>query len=190
YMMEASGSMLIDQSIFGDIRILGLVTIDSYVWGLFFLYLIVMYYEAFLNHHFWHRLRFPAMKYLLILMLVLLSTFFLVYFVNPSYLRITFYFYLLWGIALVFIPLLLLLTKYPKLIAKFFKAGAYFFLLLLGYEITAINLGNWLFPGENQFIGMVELFGARFPFEELFYFVMLGAFAGMTWYEFFDDDRK
>ncbi len=190
YIMEATGSMFINQSVFGNFRILDFITIDSYVWGFFFLYLIVIYYDSFLNHHWHHRLYFPAMKYLLILMLLLLATFFFVYFISPATLQITFYFYFLWGFVLVLIPIILLLTKHPKLIAKFFKAGAYFFLLFLGYELTAIRQENWLFPGEGQFIGMVDFFGARFPFEEFFYFIILGAFAAMTWYEFFDDDKK
>lgn len=190
YMMEVTGSMLIPQSIFGDFRILGHVAVDSYIWGFFFLYLVVMYYETFLNHHFRTRLHYPNMKYLLIGMIVLLSTFFFVYFTLPEALHITYYFYFFWGLLLVLTPVVLLLTRYPRLIAKFFKAGAFFFLLFFGYELTAIAQQNWLFPGEEQFIGIVEIFGRRFPVEEMFYFIILGAFVTLTWYEFFDDDKK
>lgn len=190
YMMEITGSMFIPQSILGNFRILGYVALESYVWGFFFLFYIVMYYETFLNHHIRQRLYRPSMKYLVIGMLILLSTFFVIYFIQPTALQITFYFYFFWGLMLVVIPIVLLLTRFPRLVAKFFKAGAYFFFVFLGYELTAIAQKNWLFPGEGQFIGMVELFGRRFPFEEMFYFIILGAFATLTWYEFFDDDKK
>jgi len=57
------------------------------------------------------------------------------------------------------------------------------------YELTALHLGLWSFPGEH-FIGWVDILGYRFPFEEFFFFIVLASIAGLAYYEFFDDDQK
>ena len=82
------------------------------------------------------------------------------------------------------------MLKFPKLYAKFLKAGAYFFFFLLIYEITALSLGQWVFSAESQFLGLMEFKGITFPFEELFAWIMLGSLATLSYYEFFDDDKK
>lgn len=71
---------------------------------------------------------------------------------------------------------------------KFIKTGVFFFMLYLIYELTAVNLGQWYFPGE--YVGWVELAGARFPFEELFFWMMLSSSAVLALYEGFVDDKK
>lgn len=50
-------------------------------------------------------------------------------------------------------------------------------------------LGQWTFPGD-QFIGWVNMLGVRFPFEELLFWFMLAAIGILSYYEFFDDNRK
>ena len=112
----------------------------------------------------------------------------LYFWIQTSYLDIP-YFYLTAGIVLGIIPISIVLFEYPRLIAKFFKTAAYFFYLNFAYEITALKLGIWDFPGD-QFIGWVTFFGMRFPFEEFFFWIILGAIAMLSYYEFFDDDRK
>lgn len=69
-------------------------------------------------------------------------------------------------------------------------AAFYFFFFSLVYELTALTLGQWSFPAENQFIGFVEFLGLRFPLEEFIFWIMLGTSATLVLYEFFNDDRK
>ena len=99
------------------------------------------------------------------------------------------YFYFVGGVVLVLIPVISVLFKFPNLIVKFSKMGAYFFYSSIIYEITALKLGLWDFPGD-QFIGWVSIFGTVFPFEELFFWIILGVLSVLSYYEFFDDDRK
>jgi hypothetical protein len=49
-------------------------------------------------------------------------------------------------------------------------------------------LGQWSFPG--KFIGWIDLFGVRFPFEEFLIWIVLGAAGVLAWYELFDDRTK
>lgn len=191
YMMEVTGGMQITQSIFGSFRIAGHVTVESYVWGFGFLYLIALYYEAYLDHHVRSRMPpAPRVKYLVLGAFALVSAFFFAYTVQPQVLHVERYLYLIWGFLLVVLPVVVVLAHTPSLAKKFFRATAYFFFLLLGYELTAIHLGQWAFPGEQQYVGIVSLLGSRFPLEELVYFVACGALATLTYFEFFSDDLR
>lgn len=164
------------------------VLIEDLIWGVVWIYFILMFYEYFLDQHVTKENYNKNMKYLIIILLSLLVLFFFFLLTSPTLLNIP-YFYLTLGIIFIFLPLIFFILKFPRLITKFFKAGAYFFFLSFTYEITALKLGWWAFPG-TQFIGWVEFLGLKFPFEELFFWIMLGAMAALAWYEFFDDDRK
>ncbi|HLC73573.1 MAG TPA: hypothetical protein VJH20_02970 [Candidatus Nanoarchaeia archaeon] len=170
-----------------DFRILGQISIEFFLFATLNVYFVVAFYQYFLEEHLISKSN-KNMKYLVFIIVGLLILFPLLFVFNPIYLQIP-YFYLIFGAISILIPIILVLLKFPILYAKFFKAAAYFFFLSITYEITALKLGLWEFPG-NQFIGWVEIFGVRFPFEELFFWIILGAMAVLSYYEFFDDDRK
>jgi hypothetical protein len=117
----------------------------------------------------------------------ILSIFLIVKTLDASLLRIP-YFYFITGIVLGIIPITAVLLKFPNLFTKFAKAAVYFLFVSLIWEFVAVPLEQWTFPG--QFIGWINLFGVRFPFEEFFVWMILGAMAVLSFYEFFDDDRK
>ena len=98
---------------------------------------------------------------------------------------------LIFGSELFFfiVPAITFLSLFPRLLSKYVKTASYFFLLSILFELTGLQLNQWTFPGSN-FIGWVELFGHRFPFEEFFFGFVMGAISVLTYYEFFDDDRK
>lgn len=169
-------------------RLFGLVTLEVMMWAFFLTYYMIMFYECFLDKHVTKKLWNTKMKYLAILLLSILSIFVFVFFSFPYLLKIP-YFYLIFGIFLILIPILIELFRHPNLSSKFFKAGAYFFYMSFIYEVTALKLGWWFFPG-TEFIGWIKVFGVSFPFEELFFWLMLLAIACLSYYEFFDDDEK
>ena len=169
-------------------RLFGTVTGESILWGFLIVYFIVMYYEYFLEHKLEDKLYAPNLKYLMMLFFGLFLLFLTVLITNPTLLCVD-YFYLKAGLLLGLLPILSVLFQFPNLLTKFFKTGTYFFYLTFIMEITALKLGQWTFPGE-QFLGWVTLFGVAFPFEELFFWMILGAIAILSYYEFFDDDRK
>ncbi|KKP92164.1 MAG: hypothetical protein UR94_C0004G0025 [Parcubacteria group bacterium GW2011_GWA2_36_10] len=187
YICEITGTWLVMNSIF-DYRILGFVTIDIIIWFFIYTYLIIAYYEYFLEHKFKDVLYKPRLKYLYLYFLSVLVTFFVVFFTNKAWLHIR-YFYLLFGTVMAIIPITLVFNKFPNIITKFVKTGVYFFYLAIIYELTAITLNQWMFPGKD-FIGIVTLFNISFPFEELFFWMLLGAMSILSYYEFFDDDKK
>jgi hypothetical protein len=99
------------------------------------------------------------------------------------------YFYLLSTVILIVIPIALEVLAKPKLGFKFLRVALYFAYVAILYELTALYLGQWLYPSD-QFIGWIEIVGLRFPIEELFAWILLGSTGILTWYEYFDDDNR
>jgi len=168
-------------------RILGQVPLEDVVFGFLVIYAIVIYYE-----HFWdkgkHELIDTRMKYFIFILMFVFILFFTFYFTKPEFLFIPYY-YFWFGFILLFIPAITFLSYFPRLLSKYVKTGVYFFVLFLLFELTALQLGQWSFP-DGQFIGMVTLLGYTFPFEELFFWFILFTSSILSYYEFFDDDRK
>jgi len=171
-----------------SVRLFGRVAIESLLWAVASIYYIVMFYEYFLDKHVTRKLKTPHFKYLLIIILIIISLFISLLFINPDSLNIS-YFYLYFGSAMLFVPLLFELIKRKALASKFFMAGAYFFYMSFIYEISALKLGWWDFPS-SLFVGWITIFNVGFPIEELVFFGLLFSMAVLAWYEYFDDDEK
>lgn len=186
YIAHLTGQWIIPHSIFP--RFFQYVTVEVIIWAIFNCYFVVMFYEYFLHHHFVKKLWYPQMKYLIAISLAFFILFLFIYSFLPPFLNIPF-FYLLFGVVIVLIPIILQFFTHPKFISKFFETAAYFFYLTLIYEITALQLGWWNFPGE-QFIGWVSIFSIKFPLEELIFWLLLFAMSVLTYYEFFDEGEK
>jgi hypothetical protein len=118
----------------------------------------------------------------------LLFVAFLIYLASGISVQIP-YFYLIFGIIFAIIPIALVLLDFPNLFVKFAKITVYFSFSSFLWEIVALRLHQWTFPG-TSFIGWLEIFNVRFPFEEFLIWIVLGAAGILSWYEFFDDDRK
>jgi hypothetical protein len=174
------------QSIFP--KLFGLVTLEVIIWAIFSCYFIIVFYEYFLDKHITPKLYTPKLKYLILVLAIIFILFLAILFTHPDSFRIP-YFYLGWGIILLAIPFLLQLFEYPKTTSKLFMAAAYFFYLHFIYEITALKLGWWVFPGP-YFIGMVSIFGVSFPIEELLFWFILFALGVLTFFEYFDNNEK
>lgn len=99
------------------------------------------------------------------------------------------YFYLVGAILFVVFPLTLEVLSHPRLGLKFIRVGLYFAYVGILYELTALRLGQWFFPSD-KFLGWIVIVGLRFPIEELFAWILLGAAAILSWYEYFDDDNR
>ena len=168
-------------------RLLGIVPIEDLIWGFFIIYSTVIFYEHFLDKG-KHNLVDKKMKYLVWPLVILLLCFFMVLVTKPELLVIP-YAYFWVGTLFFFLPTVTFLSFFPRLLSKYVKTASYFFLLSALAEFTGLQLNQWTFPG-NNFIGWVELFGYRFPFEEFFFWFIMGSISILSYYEFFDDDRK
>lgn len=186
YLGVKDGSWYVPYTVFG-LRLFGVVAIEDLVWTAVLVLFGITFYEFFLDFtpkkdFINQRLRY--WKFPLILLLI----FFLFFFFAPNFLEVQ-YLYLKTGIVLIFLPLILFLLFYPKFLIRFVKATIYFFPVCLLFELTGLYMNQWTFPGQN-FIGFIELFGLKFPFEEFFFFIIFGAGFLLSFYEFFADDRQ
>lgn len=187
YVAHATKQWLVPDTIF-PFRLFFFVPIEDILWAFLLGYFIIMFYEYFLDGHRDRKMWRPRMKYLGAVFVLVFLIFLLLFFTLPHLLQIPF-FYLWMGIIVVLIPVIVELFRRPLLSGKLCLAGAYFFVLSLIYEITALKLGWWSFPS-SQFIGWIEVLDVRFPFEEFFFWLMLTAIAALAYYEFADDDEK
>ncbi|MDD5470077.1 MAG: hypothetical protein PHO92_04760 [Candidatus Peribacteraceae bacterium] len=187
YIAALDHSWFVPRTIF-PLRLFGAIPLEDILWGFFFVYSIVIFYEHFLDQGKSDALLHRRMKHLAWPVSLLMAVFIAVVFSNPDLLAIPYaYFWI--GAVFFLVPSVLFLSFFPRLLSKFSITASYFFLLALLFECTGLQLNQWVFPGDN-FIGWVELFGYRFPFEEFFFWFVLGAVSVLSYYEFFDDDRK
>jgi len=187
YITYLTGIWIVPETIL-PFKIFDFVTLEVILWAFFTTYFVVVFYEYFLDKHATKMLWTKKTKYLFIAGVILFILFVFFYFFFPNLLKIP-YWYLVFGIIFTLIPFLLQLFKYPKTTSKFFLPFIYFFFLHFIWEITALKLGWWDFPGE-MFIGWVSIFGTNFPFEEVLFWFILLALSILSFYEYFDDDEK
>jgi hypothetical protein len=184
YIAQITGAWVMYPNSIFPFKLFGLVTVEVILWALFTCYLIVMFYENFIHDHYNRKVIRPRMKYMFLISLVAFSIFLVFLFNFPSFLMIP-YFYAIWGIIILLIPFVLHLFRYPQITSRFFLAAAFFFYMNFIYEIVALKLGWWSFPGE-QFLGWISAFGVRFPLEELIFWFILLALTTLSYYEFYN----
>jgi len=188
YVAQITGTWVMYPDSILPFKLFGLVTLEIVLWALFTCFFIIMFYEYFINKHVTKIFWGPRMKYVLMFSLVIFIIFLIFFFAFPNVFNIP-YFYLSWGMVVLLIPFLFQFFKYPHTTLKFFLAAAYFFYLNFIYEVTALELGWWSFPGA-EFIGRVSILGNSFPVEEIIFWFILLALTTLSYYEFFDDDEK
>ncbi len=186
YIMEITGGWYIATSVFDPYRIFGYVTIEQLIWLFLYVYLVAMFYETFLDKKCTHKLSYPKLKYLIIVLYILFGAFLILHLTKHEILEID-YFYLKFGIVLGLLPLLFAFLRLPDMYSAFFVTGAYFFYLSFLYEVTALLLGQWSFPAANQFIGFIKIGTIAFPLEEFIFWILLGAIAVLSYYRVFGE---
>ena len=187
YLALMDKSWFVPTTVF-NFRFLGIIPIEDFIWGFLCVFFAIMFYEYFLDFGKKEDRLAKNIKYLTIILLSLLILFFLFLFVSPGLLHIK-YFYLKGGLILALLPLITFLSFFPRLWTKYVKIGVYFFGLSLLFELVGLHTNQWTFPSHN-FIGFVEIFGLKIPFEEFLFFIVLGVPWMLSYYEFFADDKK
>jgi hypothetical protein len=128
------------------------------------------------------------MEHFALFMFALLSFFIFFAYFSPTFLKID-YSYLALGTIFGIIPLSIFLFKFPNFSVRFSKATLYFLFLAFVIEYVGLKLNHWTFPG-THFIGMASFFGFLIPYEEIMIYFVLSTPAVLSYYEFFDDDRR
>ncbi|PIN79686.1 hypothetical protein COV16_02945 [Candidatus Woesearchaeota archaeon CG10_big_fil_rev_8_21_14_0_10_34_8] len=168
-------------------RLFGVIPIEDFIFGFIFVYSIIIFYEHFLDKG-KHKLIDKRMKYFIMPLILMLIVFFFVLITTPEILVIK-YAYLWLGIIFLLIPTVTFLSFFPRLLSKYAKTAVYFFIIAFLFELTALQLNQWTFEGVH-FIGWFEVLGHRFPIEEPIFYFTLCTTAILSYFEFFDDDRK
>lgn len=166
-------------------KIFGVVPIDDMMWFFFLIFLTTVFYEHFLDDE-KHKTISKHFKYALVPTILVFLTITILFLISPNSLKFSYSYLILGSVAIL--PLLYILYLRPEFIHKFIKLSIFFSFLYLIFELTALKLGQWGFYG--QYIGSVELFGLKFPFEEFFFWIGISAPTFISYYEIFIDDEK
>jgi len=166
--------------------IFGIEPVDYLIGYMLMTLFIVVFYEHFLDDEKIKKLPNNFKNSLLapfIVLVFIIATFFL----KPVSLEIK-YSYVILGL-LAILPSVIHVFNKPRFLDKFLKLGSYFFFVWFLIEMVAIKNGYWLYHGQ-YYIGWVKFLGLEFPFEELFFWMMLYAVTIVSYYERFIDDNK
>ncbi len=165
-------------------RILGAAPVDELICLVFWVFLILLVYE-----HFFEKKRVEHLqlkRYLCVDFIpacIVVALIVCAFFTKPQ--LITFpYAYAVLGV-LTAMPLFWCGFKKPKLLKKVLYVLPYFIFLFLSFELTALYLGQWIFPG--QYVGQVEIFSLRFPYEELLVWIVASSVIVIIDYKLFVD---
>lgn len=166
-------------------KVLGIVPVDVMIWYFFYVFLIFLFYEYFIEYNQKDKLS-PNFKYGFFVSIILLITLLLIFFTSPNILKFHYAYLIIATIASL--PAIFFIIKKPSLLKKFLKVSLFFIFLYLIFEFTSLKLDHWRFSG--QYIGAVDFWGLRFPFEELFFWILISNAIALSYYEFFVDDNK
>ena len=186
YLATTDGAWFVGETAF-PFRFFGIVPAEDSVLGFLLTYNVILFYEHFLEKG-KHGPAGKQTKHALWVIGIFLALFILAIVAKPELVRIP-YAYAWMGLVLLVIPTAAFLSFFPRLIGKYAKVACYFSAVLLIIEMTGLQLQHWSFPGLH-FIGWVELFRYRFPFEEFLFFIIMTTIGILTYYELFADDRK
>ncbi len=159
---------------------------EEMLWFFFHIFYIIVWYEHFLDDE---RLARTS-KWLLRLAIFSIACFALVLaavYSFPDMIRIRY----AYGIfaALAMIPVVIYLCTWrTALLKKLLPLAAFFFFFGFAMEIRAVRLGLWAFPDTENYLGVITLFGATFPVEEIVFWMTLGPIVAIAYYELFADD--
>jgi hypothetical protein len=173
---------------FFDFHLFGRVSLEVVIWAFFNVLSVVLFYEFIFDHHhgrlpMWNGRMWSLLRY--IGGWVLLFVIFLSFSKDTSAVP---YFYFCFGVVVFLYPIFMTWLYYPRILPKIGYTAFYFTFLSVLYEVVALNLGWWSFPGE-EFIGSVSFQGIQFPLEELFFWILLFAPAVACAFEYLEDDH-
>lgn len=186
YLAFADSSWFVPESV---LRFLSnSISIEDVLWSILWLYFGVAFWEYFLEKSKVKEKMGSRTRALILVLIGLLSLFFLAYFSNRDLLTWN-YAYLKIGLIFVIFPISATLFKFPWLARKVVIIGAYFFFVSALEEYVAMKGGHWFFGG-SHYLGLIQYGGQPVAIEEIVFFWALAIPGVICWYEFFVDDGK
>ncbi|MCA9352128.1 hypothetical protein KC866_01940 [Patescibacteria group bacterium] len=160
-------------------HLFGVVSLDIMVWYILWIFLIVSYYEYFVEYDFSKQISKHIQLTLItgVVVAVILVSLHKFY---PQILKIN-YVYLWLGLAAL-VAYLLLMIKKPTLFKKSMKVIPFFSFLYITFEIVALEKNLWSFPGE--YIGVISILGHAFPVEEFIFWIIFSSAIATAFHEY------
>lgn len=124
-------------------------------------------------------------KYLVLLYVFFFFLVFTLYFIDKSLITLN---YAIMAIPVLIVPATIIFLKNPRLLKKTFLPTLFFFYVFFVFEMVAIQIGNWWWPGEYVF--PITVNGKIFPLDDVFIWYVISTPALIGGYEFFVDDFK
>ncbi|OGG72693.1 hypothetical protein A3A38_00710 [Candidatus Kaiserbacteria bacterium RIFCSPLOWO2_01_FULL_53_17] len=161
------------------------VSADIMVWYFLWVFLIILFYEHFLEHDRSRRISRHAVPVAIAgvgIAAVIVAT----YLYAPHLLVVPYaYAVLSFLISLVCV---VELYRRPHLGRKVVKLIPFFALFFMAYEIIALYTGLWTFPG--TYVGSVAVGNLMFPLEELVVWILMSSAMAALYYEFTIGDER
>lgn len=167
-------------------RLLGLVTLEDFVWMFLCTYVILIFYEHFFDKQF-DKKTSSRVRNLLYALYGITFIFVTLFLITGSLLVIPYSYFLLCVLFWI-IPISAFLIKYPEYIKNFAKVALFFFYLHLLFELMGLQMGYWVFSGAH-YIGWISIFGFNIPLEEFLFVILFGGLAPCVYYEYFTDRK-
>ncbi len=164
-------------------------TVEGTIMAFLLIFMTILFYKHFLDEKTLNLKQNKKIKYLSFISIIAFLIFLIIFFINKS-LLIFDYFYLIFGVVFILIPIVLELLTHKRLFKKFFLTTLYFLYINLLFELVALKNSWWYFFRDDQYVGFLTIIGQRIPLEEIFFFVILLTTAIVTYFEFFADDNK
>ena len=161
-------------------KILNIEPVDSIIAHIEMTILTVVFYQHFIDNE--QSAKISKRIFLAIsLSIGALFTLGVLYIYSPMSLNVTYPYGYMGIVALI--PPIFLAWRKPNLIQNMVATSVYFFVLYFCIEMIAVRNMFWIYPG--RYIGWVSIFDVSFPFEELFFWMMLYAICIVSYYEVF-----
>lgn len=185
YMAHITSVWQVPTTIF-PFRILGASTIEALIGYLPMTLFVLVFYEHFFDKDITHKIS-PRIWYAIIPALIMWAVIIFLHFVSPSKLIFS-YAYVKMGIAAI-ILMIVQIIRLPRLFSKYAKLAVSLFFAFFIFEIVGVTFNYWIFPG-HEYLGMVYVFGQRFPIEEIIFWMFFYPATIAAYYEEFIDDKK
>ncbi|MFP4539410.1 MAG: hypothetical protein ACLFNN_00555 [Candidatus Paceibacterota bacterium] len=170
------------QTIFPEI--LGFIPIENMLFAFLNFFWVLSFYEYFVDRDTSPKIS-PRFKYLIGFLCLISIVVYSLYAYDKQLIALN-YFELAFFILII--PAVTIFTKKPSLLKKSILTTLFFAVVFFTYELVALKIGNWWWPGEYWLTFTV--WGEVFPFDDIIIWYFLSTPVLIGGYEFFIDDWK
>jgi hypothetical protein len=170
------------QTIFPEF--LGLVSVENMIFAFINFFWILVFYEYFVDGD-RGKIISKRFKYIVTLFCLFSILIYSLYAYNQEIVTLS-YFQIAFIILIV--PAVAIFSKKPKLLKKTILPTLFFALVFFVYELVALKIGNWWWPGDYWLTFTV--WGEIFPVDDIIIWYFLSTPVLIGGYEFFVDDWK